>query len=177
MSNHEPRTQYGMIRTTCACTVCVNNCRHMPGYLVPDDLDRLLPDDRDWHGKLLWASQHLRASEGARAVKDGQEIRIPTIVPAHRADLSCHWLGDDSRCKVHADSPFGCAFFDCRDTVDRDNGREGLIDVYKTWYEADSENIGRLRYAQVWIYLHSAGLIAPPLQVRKDAARRALGIA
>src|SRR5262249_24823379 len=26
----------------------------------------------------------------------------------------CHWLTPDGRCAVHADSPFGCAMFQCK---------------------------------------------------------------
>ena len=34
----QPRTTFGFARTECACEQCVLNCRHMPSFLLPEDL-------------------------------------------------------------------------------------------------------------------------------------------
>jgi hypothetical protein len=63
---------------------------------------------------MAWAREHLRASQGLR-VSDpatNRVLQIPSLVPAPRADGSCHWLQADGRCTVHQNSPYGCAFLD-----------------------------------------------------------------
>jgi hypothetical protein len=35
------RSEFGFFRTVCACAGCVLNCRHLPGYLIPADLERI----------------------------------------------------------------------------------------------------------------------------------------
>ena len=35
------RTEFGFERTACACSECAINCRFIPGYLIPADLDRI----------------------------------------------------------------------------------------------------------------------------------------
>jgi hypothetical protein len=84
----------------------------MPGYLVPSDLERMIPKDAD---PMIWARTHLRASNGSVAVNmlNGEIIgNIPSLVPAKQTNGHCHWLSEDGQCSVHANSPFGCAFFD-----------------------------------------------------------------
>ena len=88
---------------------------YIPGYLIPSDLGRMIPPEADPEE---WARTHLRASSGAKLLRlhrDGRNevIRIVTLVPAHNPDLSCHWL-HDGRCEIHSNAPFGCSFFDCR---------------------------------------------------------------
>src|SRR6266446_1724770 len=104
------RTEFGLERTTCACEVCKTNCRFMPGYLIPSDLDRMIPIGVD---PLTWAEMNLLASPGALVMKNLQFFRIPTLVPSTKADGSCINLTPEGLCSIHETAPFGCAFFDC----------------------------------------------------------------
>jgi len=35
------RTEFGSARTACSCANCSINCRFIPGYLIPADLERI----------------------------------------------------------------------------------------------------------------------------------------
>lgn len=159
------RVEFGASRTVCDCKTCLDKCRFIPGYLIPADLDRLRPAGADL---LAWAREHLRASPGAIALRlhgDGRRevVRIPTLVPAHRDDLSCHWLAG-GRCTVHAVAPFGCSFFDCsqpRALADRLSTR-GLTAI-------GSEDGPAAIYRRVWDVLWSEGLRAPGPELKLAA--------
>ncbi len=167
----EPRTEFGAARTECACKGCVTNCKFIPGYLIPADLDRLIPPDAD---PVSWACEHLRASPGAAVAKmtpEGpQYFRIPTLVPRHRDDLSCHWLDPETlRCRVHADAPLGCAFFDCKQSQDEADAlsSKGLVEIAKAFAEGE-------RYAFLWTTLDAMGLVSPAPNVKREAMHRAM---
>jgi hypothetical protein len=102
------RTAFGVPRTRCGCEECVAYCKHLPGYLIPEDLGRMVPEG---HDPLEWAREHLRASPGA-VVADragGRRWRIPTLVPARAASGACIFLDEHDCCSIHVDAPFGCA--------------------------------------------------------------------
>jgi hypothetical protein len=103
------RSECGFERTTCNCEECSCYCRVMPGYLVPSDLDRLRPQD---HDLVEWAKVHLRVSHCLATIDGKQVARVPYLVPSSKPDGSCHWLRESGECEVHADAPFGCAFFE-----------------------------------------------------------------
>src|SRR5947209_5313490 len=106
------RTEFGFSRTQCDCADCTRNCHHLPGYLVPADLERMhryLAPDQNLRA---WAKEHLLASPGALVMSDARTFRIQTLVPARRSDGACVFLTADGRCAIHSVSPFGCAFFD-----------------------------------------------------------------
>ena len=125
-----PRAEFGIARSSCACRDCQRNCRHMPGFLIPADLTRMIPPGAD---PFLWAEANLLASPGALVAKDGKLFRIPTLVPAVKADGSCiHLTGGkrNGKCAIHEIAPFGCAFFDCKTPND---GREqpALVQIHQ----------------------------------------------
>jgi hypothetical protein len=156
----EPRVEFGTARSECGCEACVVNCMFIPAYLKPGDRERLLPPDADPEA---WDREHLRASPGALVLIGGQVARIPTIVPATVADgLACHWL-KDGRCTVHADAPFGCAFFSCKQT-----GRESDLLSAQGLYEILADRRDGGPYSQLWARLWAAGLRSP-----EPAAKRA----
>jgi hypothetical protein len=137
------RTEFGLQRTACGCERCSLFCRHMPGYLVPSDLERLIPPGED---PFAWAKIHLRA---VMPVPGG----FPNLVPAQRPNGHCHWL-EDGKCTVWQNSPFGCAFFDQHmsrhDHESRNaRGREARQEAF--------EKNGL--YAQLWHALKEAGLV------------------
>lgn len=150
------RLEFGVERTQCACRNCQANCHHMPGFLIPADLSRMIPTKED---PFKWAEQNLLASPGAVAMKDMKLFRIHTLVPAIKADGSCIHLSGDERngkCSIHENAPFGCAFFDCGPERSGLSGK-GLIAVYnETPYSL---------YVRLWEHLHKMGRrqLAPEL--------------
>src|SRR5665213_2208655 len=121
------RTEFGVFRTNCSCRTCLLNYQVMPGFLIPSDLDRIIPQGAD---PFLWAETNLLASPGATALKDGEIIQIPTLVPAIKEDRSCKFLSTLSQCTIHEIAPFGCAFFDCGPEVPGLSAK-GIMEVYK----------------------------------------------
>jgi hypothetical protein len=155
------RREYGHARTSCGCDACVMNCRYMPGMLAPSDLGRMAPDG-DEEAVMAWAERDLRASRGALAAQGENLFRIPTLVPAARPDGSCIHL-EAGRCAIHADAPFGCAFFDCGP----DPGISGLAlaDIARAHIE------GAL-YGRIWARLWERGLrSAGPMEARARMAK------
>ena len=140
-------------RTICDCKKCKAGCRTMPGYLAPSDLPHFQVSD-------------LQASEGAVVVKDGQTIRLPSIVPKQRQDGSCVFLDDSGGCTVHEHSPYGCRMFN---SCEPDSFRvevarqEGLIELY-------DDLLDNGPYAQ----LHAILPPARPRAERKAAFARAI---
>jgi hypothetical protein len=135
------RTEYGFSRTACACAFCQAPCRHVPACLDPADLPRLCPQGREL---FAWAEEHLRARVGRP---------VPTLVPLRGPDGACNWYFN-GRCAVHADAPYGCAFFDTHQSADEIEQR------YAASLQARREDAaaGGL-YCRVWLHLCQRGLI------------------
>src|SRR5205085_4247216 len=104
------RTEFGFTRTNCDCRTCVLNCKHIPGFLIPQDLYRIVKEQGAQERVLEWAEENLLASPGFVAMKDGALFRIPTLVLARKKDRSCKFLTGDERCSLHRVSPYGCSF-------------------------------------------------------------------
>jgi hypothetical protein len=142
------RMEFGVQRSRCACRDCQLNCRHMPGFLIPADLERMVPAGTD---PFAWAESNLLASPGAIVLKGSEMFRVHTLVPAVKADGSCiHLTGGkrNAKCAIHAISPFGCAFFDCGPPT------EGLAEqALTTICKAGPESL----YARLWEHLDSIG--------------------
>jgi hypothetical protein len=121
----------------------------MPGYLIPADLERMIPAGAD---PLEWAETNLLASPGATVIKDGVMFRIPTLVPASKADGSCiHFR--QRRCAIWETSPFGCAFFGCTPSPDQERlAQQGLKSVYEA-----CRNPEPTLYARIWEHLWLSG--------------------
>lgn len=155
------RTEFGWPRTTCDCKACQMNCRFMPGYLIPADLERMIPPGEL---PLTWAESNLLASPGALVIKDGKRFRIPTLVPAVREDHSCiHLL--EGRCNIHEVSPFGCAFFDCQSSRSR-LAELGLIVLYEAW---ESYNTGgKSLYCSIWKHLYKQDKVQQRAEVLRN---------
>jgi len=142
------RTEFGFERTTCACDNCKLNCQFMPGFLIPSDLDRMIPPQMQ---PLPWAELTLLASPGALVAKGSDLFRIPTLVPAVKNNGSCINL-HEGQCLIHPIAPFGCAFFDCG--PERGNlSHHGLNAVYAAWLEPAS------LYRRIWMHLFDKNLV------------------
>jgi hypothetical protein len=154
-----PRTEFGFNRNACTCQHCVLNCQFIPGYLIPDDLGRMIPPEADPE---TWAREHLRASPGAKILRinnatgERQVIQIGTLVPAHiTGGMACHWL-KNGRCEIHENAPFGCAFFYCGQNQQQSDiisapGLGAIMEAHKT---------GEL-YSRLWQLLWDENLRAP----------------
>lgn len=164
------RTEFGLRRSVCACSNCVLNCRFIPGFLIPSDLEGIARATGGGNGDLTgWAMEHLLASPGAVVERHGVLFRIPTLVPNRRLDGGCHWLTADNHCAIHAVAPYACAFFDAHmpyEEVDR-RSRQGLIAICHAW-NADGP------YARLWRALKASGRIAPSAETCRAAMRNEL---
>jgi hypothetical protein len=148
------RREFGQERTTCSCSGCVLNCRFMPGFLLPSDLGRMIPKNSD---PFMWAESNLLASPGALVMKDGHTFRIPTLVPATKADGSCIHLTSGANCAIHENAPFGCAFFDCGPE------RAGLANKAMTVIFRELSGETSL-YREIWLHLNAKGLNQQPCE-------------
>ena len=139
------RTEFGVPRSECGCEGCRTNCMFMPGFLIPSDLQRMIPNHVE---PLAWAETNLLASPGALVQRDGERFRIPTLVPAVKPDGSCIHLNGCGACSIHAVSPFGCAFFSCTQDVPNMSAA-GLWSIYT----APPEHL----YHRLWRHLDNFG--------------------
>lgn len=157
------RTEFGFYRTKCDCHECTRCCHHIPGFLIPDDLERMhrhLAPDQDLG---TWTKGHLLASPGALVMRAGQAFRIPTLVPARQPHGACIYLTAAGKCAIHTVSPYGCAFFDWHMApaeADR-RSKRGLQAVMEAWETYDL-------YAQLWMVLAENGLVASAPEVARQ---------
>lgn len=173
------REEFGHRRTKCSCAACQQYCVSVPGMLIPADIPRIARSGGvavyDGGGDLNlarladWAKTWLLASPGALIWRFHRsdpmrvsEFRIPTIVPAVRLGVStgnaCVWYDrTNGMCGIHADAPYGCAFFDDHmGTSDADKrSRDGLQAIMDDWKR------GGL-YSRLWGYLDRQGCVARP---------------
>jgi hypothetical protein len=135
------REAFGFPRTECGCEFCKAYCRHLPGALDPADLARLCPPGQD---VFAWAEQHLRALAGRPE---------PALVPARRATGECHWYFG-GKCAVHADAPYGCAFFDAH-LPQAEVDRRAAATLRAIAEDAAAQGL----YWRVWRHLKGKGLV------------------
>jgi Fe-S-cluster containining protein len=161
----ESRTEFGFIRSECACRECTANCKFISGYLVPADIERI-GRALGYSNIVTFAFENLAASPGATVMNaEGRVFQIPTLVPRRKSDGSCKFLDEKNRCSIHAISPFGCAFFDAHQSTDEANGKSarGLQEIARQWVEGRTS-----LYALIWRLLYSAGHRATaPLDARR----------
>lgn len=159
------RTEFGLARTECDCHDCQRNCRYLPGYLVPDDIERI-GLHLGYANVGEFAYDYLLASPGATVMGQGGRVfQIPTIVPRRKeGDGSCVFL-EGGRCSIHSVSPFGCAYFDCRQSHEEANRRSsrGLQEIARHW-AAKAES----GYTVLWRLLYAAGRRAIPPHIARQ---------
>ena len=85
------RTEFGFARTECACERCASDCRVVPGYLVPADVERL-SRHLGYRNPLSFAAAKLLASPGATVLQEGRLRQLPTLVPRRQANGACVWM-------------------------------------------------------------------------------------
>lgn len=153
------RKDFGFRRTVCGCDACVHNCKFMPGFLIPADLDRMIPAGAN---PLAWAEANLLASPGALVQKGTVRFRIQTLVPAVRSNGTCINF-NNGLCTIHQIAPFGCAYFD--HAMSRAEGDErshaGLMAVIEAWRTPSL-------YQTIWSHLHERGFKQHPPDVLRS---------
>ena len=139
----DPRITFGFARTECACGECALNCRYIPGYLIPTDLDAMAAH-LGYESVLTFALENLLASPGATVMADGQVFQIPTLVPARQVNGACKFLTTESRCAIHAVSPFGCSHFDVHQSkTEADERRKSWLEDAKAYALAYQRRYGQ----------------------------------
>ena len=144
------REELGIKRVVYSCRKCSVWCEAQPGFLVPSDLHRLIPQGVD---PFVWAEEHLRASPGLRVVTSTGVLSIPSLVPKKQESGHCHWL-KEGRCAVHENSPFGCAFLSQCSQSDAEAeriltaGRQARAEAFRT----------NDLYARIWTHLWDKSL-------------------
>jgi Fe-S-cluster containining protein len=166
------RAEFGYYRTVCSCAECVNNCRHIPGYLIPADVGRIA-QYLGFTNLVEFALRYLLASPGATVMRAGRAFLIPTLVPRRKEDGSCVFLDEHDQCRIHDVSPYACAFFDMHQAdaeAQRRSGR-GLQEVAGRWAVSPNTHA----YTVIWKLLNAAGLRAVPAHLarRRMALSRA----
>lgn len=155
----QPITGIHFKRTICSCKICRNNCKVIPGYLIWNDLISIY----HYMNPIVEFTQFIKlyflASKGAIVMKEGNIFRIPTIVPKRYDDGSCIFLTNEEKCIIHPVAPFGCRYFDCKQT------KEEADEISKFGLTIIRINDD---YKNVWSFLFHNNLIAiPPEEIRK----------
>ena len=156
----------GFQRTFCSCELCAINCRFIPGYLLPEDLEKM--STFLGYARLFeFAEKNLLASPGALVMKDGRVFRIRTLVPSRNEHGWCRFF-DGKLCEIHPVAPFGCAFFDSHQKQSRSDviSATGLEIIARLW-----EGRTRSLYCETWNDLHQRGMRAPAPEECKERMR------
>ena len=99
-------------RTICDCPQCQKCCHVQPGHLLPGQMEKIA----DYLKQTIEeVKQFFWASPGAlvQSAKTGIQFRIGTITPKFdKHKKACVFLSDEGKCRIHAEAPYGCAFFD-----------------------------------------------------------------
>jgi Fe-S-cluster containining protein len=161
------RIELGFERTVCACPDCKRYCEYLPGVVIPSDLERLT-EYLGYSSPVEFALENLLASPGATVIDGGQIRQIPSLVPARGQNGACLFLDEESRCRIHSVSPFGCGYFDHHQTNEEANRRSNAA-----YHQIDLAWKSNDLYARIWLLLNAMGRVAQPpgeLRARMRAA-------
>lgn len=158
-------------RTFCKCNQCKAACKTMPGSLAPGDLERIStylgdeppisPDPQDGAMFKPAFMRNFRASEGALVKRNGELMRIPTIVPAQREDGRCIFLSSKDECTISEVAPFGCAQFNVCD------GPETEHEANKKSQSMLNAIMASVPYTLWWAWLKKNFPMVKPLKERR----------
>ena len=154
-------------RSFCDCDQCKAVCHSKPGELAPGDIDRI----SGFLGVEVtpeFISKNFRAADGINTVRKGEEVSIPTIVPAQRPNGDCVFFAQ-GKCTIHPVSPFGCSRFNACNTT-----HEGIAESEEKVLAAAMACANSVDYVLTWGHLYQRGLNAPPLAERGEALVREL---
>src|SRR6266498_1936618 len=88
---NEERTEFGFRRNTCACASCANNCRHIAGMLILEDIPRRARH-LGYADVMEFARNNRLCSAGAFVIKDDEEILVRNLVPKRCEDSACKFF-------------------------------------------------------------------------------------
>jgi Fe-S-cluster containining protein len=112
-------------RTVCDCDQCKKYCHVQPGHLLPGQMEKIadyLKVTLTEVKKFFWASPGARVMDS----KSGLQFNIGTITPRYdRHKKACVFLTDEGQCRIHAEAPYGCAFFDTHMSSNEGQQRAG----------------------------------------------------
>jgi len=176
------RTEFGAERTSCACDACRSCCRFLPAWLIPADLERMIPSGAD---PFKWAELNLLASPGPLVAQVVERLfgsqrepekyerrlyrrwfRVPSLVLAAKPDGSCKFLSAEGACTIHDISPFGCAFFDGHDHASPASDR-----LVRAGLNQSIEAGPRHLYHRLRRHLIRKGLVSPSPEVKRTRMR------
>jgi Fe-S-cluster containining protein len=176
------RTEFGAERTSCACEACRRCCRFLPAWLIPSDLERLIPPGAD---PFKWAESNLLASPGPLVTQVVEQLfrsrrnpgrqerrlvrrrfRVPDLVLAASDEGSCKFLSAAGTCSIHEAAPFGCAFFDGHSLRSPESDRLVRAGL-KMSIEAGPEHL----YHRLRRHLISKGLVSPKPEIARTRMR------
>lgn len=144
-------------RTVCACPAEVAYCKTRPAGLVPGDVERIaaflkLPVDE-------CLQLYFSASDRTTVLAGGQARTVWQLVPITQAH-GCVFLGADDRCKIHAVSPFGCAYFDSHMNA-REGDRRSRWMIYQLSDPAYVRQIEAVKHLPVLVHACKIDAVAP----------------
>ena len=158
-------------RTYCKCGQCKAVCRTLPGNLAPGDLERISDylEVTAAGGELTPAFlANFQASEGELVKRDGELMRIPTIVPAQRANGRCVFLSKKDECTISPVAPFACSQFNVCD------GPKKRHEQTKRSHAVLNAIMASVAYIQWYSWLMVNRPMAKPLVERKAAFEKEL---
>ena len=142
--------RYQYERSSCDCERCKWVCRSKPGTLAPGDIERIA-DFFEVEVTPEFISKNFRAADGINTVRNGEEVSIPTIVPAQRPNGDCVFLAQ-GKCTIHRVSPFGCSRFNACNTTP-----EGIAESEEKVLAAAMACANSVDYVLIWGTCTSAG--------------------
>lgn len=146
-------------RTECSCKICRENCKIIPGYLIWNDFAAIYQHMNPSVSFTEFIKLYFLASDGAIVMKEGNVFRIGTIVPRRNDKGFCVFFSNSERCLIHKVAPFGCRYFDCKQTrMEADERTKFGLNLIR-------EDVD---YKHVWNVLKHHKLIAiPPEEARR----------
>ena len=150
-------------RIKCACEKCKSPCRHMPGALIPGDLERIAKH-QGVEVTDEWVVANFLASSGAKVLLRGEVTSVPSIVPEQKPDGSCIFLNAEGGCSIHGAAPFCCSYTAVCDKIsEREALRASRLGVNAQIEDlmADGEHTQKI------LLLLDAGKIADPIEFRR----------
>jgi Fe-S-cluster containining protein len=146
----------------------------MPGYLIPEDLERICKEIGVPVDVELGMSS-FAASPGAVVAKVDDrtgkliKFRIPTIVPRTGDDGRCVFMARDGSqaCTIHEIAPYGCGWFDTHMSKEEADKRShaGLLSILENQFEGTGE------YHEHWEKLHSTGQVSASPEEKRAALK------
>lgn len=105
-------TQQDLSRVECACAKCVNACKDIPGWFLPNEVAEAAAifkmTEQQFFEKYLtvdyWTGDTIFVLRPRTVAEPGGEVS-----PAYPFGHRCVFLDENNRCSIHAAKPHECA--------------------------------------------------------------------